>query len=538
MIPEVQHMTPGQGSLSLPFALTLTAAEWAEKAARCASLLLDATVTPGENGQIRAVRAPLPAEGYRLTVADTVTVAYADYQGLCHGLATLSGLLSVTDGGYTCPRCTVEDAPVATHRGTMLDVARGIQPLEELLEDMVLLARARMNVLHLHLFDSIGCAVALSCLPEDLLLKEHYTRQDVDAIVAQADVLGLELIPEFDLPGHSHRMTKVLPALSCPVEEANTGWVTCVGTEETFRLYDAIIREMDDWFPGGRYFHVGGDELHMEDVADGRYLCHWETCPRCRQRMAQEGLRDRQELYYYVMQRVYQTVTSLGRQMVMWSDQIDCARPCPLPRDILLHFWRVAGQGRGPVEGCSFAAQAAMGFEMINSHYLEAYIEEEVELSADTIRDWRWDTRPGCAEEHRSQVRGGELCVWTYGPNAEPGKDRHDYDYINRVLPSAVMLMGDTLWSGREFTYDEAFRQALTRAILGPRTPVGLDIFAAIGSVVPPKWNAAYAYHDKVTLTPEAIRQLAQAVEQMPSSPRTARYAATLHQIAKERENT
>lgn len=533
MIPEAKCMNLTEDTLFLPAALRLDCAAWPQKAARCATLLLGVTVTAGADPHIRALPADLPAEGYRLTVDDTVTVAYADYRGLCHALATLAGLLTAADEGYILPRGTVEDAPAAAHRGTMLDLARGKQPMEELLDDMVLLARAKMNVLHLHLFDSIGCAVAMDCLPQELILKEHYSRQEVAQIVEQADLLGLELIPEFDLPGHSTLMTSVFPALACPVEN-NTGWSVCAGSEELFTLYEAIIREMITLFPGGRYFHVGGDELYMDDIPQRGYTCHWESCPRCRQRMAEEGLSDRQELYYYVMQRVHTIVTSHGRTMVMWSDQIDCTRPCPLPRDIVMHFWRVAGRGRGPVDGCSMAAQAAMGFTLINSHYLEAYIEEEGEMSEETIRDWRWDTRPAVAEEHRKQVMGGELCVWTYGVNAEPGKTPDYYDYINRELPGAVMLMGNKLWNGRDFVYSPAFRQELTRAVLGPHTPKGLDVFAPFGSMMPPKSNTRFAYEDRVTVTKAEMADTLAALEGMEQSPRVARYVCAIKALLEQ----
>ncbi len=535
MIPATQRMTLTGGSLFLPYTMRLDAPQWPDKACRCASLLLDAVVTSGEDPHVVTRPAPLPPEGYRLTVADTVTVEYSDYPGLCHGLATLSGLLTATEGGYTLSRCVVEDAPAAKHRGVMLDVARGIQPLDELLDDMVLIARARMNTLHLHLFDSVGCAVALDCLPPALILEDHYTREDVAAIVDRADVLGLELIPEFDLPGHSRKMTAVFPDLACPVEGYNGGWDTCPGTEETFRLYEAIIREMVALFPGGRYFHVGGDELEFTDIPSLDIFCYWDNCPRCRRRMEQEGLADMRELYYYVMTRMNELVRSLGRRMIMWNDQIDLTRPCSLPRDILVHFWRIACPGRGPSEG-TFADLADMGFSLINSHFLEAYIEEEGEMSEETIRDWRWDMRPGCAEEHRHQVMGGELCVWMYGPTADPKWDRHDFDFINRELPSAVMLMGDTLWTGREFTYDHSFYQALTRAVLGPHTPEGLNVFAAFGGAMPPKNNTTFAHHDKVTLSDEELADLEATLRRMPPHGRTRMYADAVAHVIEERK--
>ncbi len=537
LIPQVRQATYTGDTLTLPLTMRLQAeAAVLANACQCASLLLEATVMPGEDPHILAVQTDLPAEGYRLTVGDAVRVEYADYRGLCHALATVSGLLTACDGGYTLPRGHIEDAPTAAHRGVMLDVARGIKPIDELKEDMAYLARARMNILHLHLFDSVGCAVALDCLPTECILQKHYTKEEVAQIVQLAEVLGLEIIPEFDLPAHSKKLTAVIPETACAIEGHNSGWVTCAGSEKTFEIYEAIIDEIVTLFPGGRYFHIGGDELEMADEPRLDDFCHWDDCPRCQRRMAQEGLRDRQELYYYVMGRVHKMVKQRRRQTVMWSDQIDCTRPCPLPQDIVMHFWRIAGRGRGPVDGCSFDAQLSMGYKAINSHYLEAYIEAEGEMSEDTIRDWRWDRRPSCDETRRQQILGGELCAWNYGVQEDPRWAPDEFVYINRGLAPGAMLMGDKLWNGEDFVCDDRFRQKLTRAVLGPHTPKGLDIWKAFGSIMPPKSNTQLAYYDKITCTDEELRAVLEALRGMPATRRVTLHADAVEAILKQRK--
>ncbi len=532
LIPQVRQARYTGTHLFLPYALRLQAQpEVVEKACRCASLLLEAKVVAGNEPHIIAQQADWPAEAYHLDVGDTVVVTYGDYLGLRNALATLSGLLTACEGGYTVPKGYIEDAPLASHRGIMLDIARGIRPLTDFREDILLIARARMNILHLHVLDSAGCAIALKCLPSDCVLEQHYTCEEMAEIVELCDVLGLEIVPEFDLPAHSKRLTAVFPETLCPVEGHNGGWVTCAGAEETFAIYERIIRELVEVFPGGRYFHIGGDELEMGDVPQLDDLCYWDKCPRCQQRMREEGLKDRQELYYYVILQVHKVVESLGRQMIMWSDQLDCTRSSPLPRDIIMQFWRIACQGRGPVEECSFAAQLKMGYSLINSHYLEAYIEEEGEMTEDTIRDWRWDERPTCEEAHRQQIIGGELCVWMYGITADPDWKPDDFAFINRLMPSALFLMGDKLWNGKVFTYTEEFRQKLTRAVLGSHTPKGLDLWQVFGGLIPPKSNTTLAYRDRVICSKDTAAAVLAALRAMPQTRQITIYSDAIESL-------
>ena len=227
--------------------------------------------------------------------------------------------------------------------------------------------------LHLHLSDSLGVSVKLDCLPEECCLENYYSKEQMQEVVKLAEALGLEIIPEFDMPGHSTALVRCSSDIVCIVDGVeNTHWTTCAGSEETYKFYEKIINELCDLFPS-KYFHIGGDELEFADVPKLNAICHWEQCPKCRKKCEEENLKDRQELYYYFINRIYEIVKKTGRQMIMWSDQIDCMRPADLPKDILMQFWRVAAPGRGPFEGCSLNAQLKMGYQIINSHFPETY---------------------------------------------------------------------------------------------------------------------------------------------------------------------
>ncbi len=444
-------------------------------------------------------------EGYALTIKEgKILIKYQSYLSLRNALATLSLKAHEKDGVLLFEDTDIVDSPATEHRGIMLDQARGVMPIDRLFFDMVLIAKAKFNILHLHLSDSKGVAIELDCLPQEYRLDGFFTKEQVAKLIDFADLLGLEIIPEFDMPAHSIRLNELFPDIRCDVDiEDQCLWTTCAGTEATYLLYREIIKEMSDMFRDSRYFHIGGDELEFTD--HGR-PCHWQDCKKCRQKMKDEGLADRQELVYYFTNRINGYVKECGKKTVIWSDQIDCTRPKGLDDDILMQFWRVAGEGRGPHEGCSFEGQLKYGYSAINSYYPETYVDVEKYVTPKKLGQWRWDEIPEVADKYKSQIIGSEVCAWEYG-------NRQGYFHYDYSLPSSIVLFGNKFWSGKKEVYDKSTAVSLTRAVLGSAVPDGFDVFGAIGSIIPPritKPGEPYApcYIDKVTISKKEVEDI------------------------------
>ncbi len=484
-------------------------------------LLPEGKVCYGEGASILCKADPaLPEEGYTLRLkAGKVEITHKDYPALVRALATLSLLFIKKDGQMYLPEGEITDAPAFPHRGAMLDIGRGAPPFAEMKQAVMQCAKARLNVLHLHLSDAKGMGIRITSLPQDMILDSAYSRKQIQEIVDMCAALAIEIIPEFDLPAHSTALLSARPELNCqvPISPDERLWCVCAGNEEVYTLYEQIIKEIADWFPHGKYFHIGGDELVFSDVTPPRF-CHWEECPRCQKMMKAQGLDGYRELYYHLMNRVNDIVRSVGRQTVMWSEQIDCARPCSLSRDILMQFWRVAYPGRGPIEGCSMQGQLELGYTVINSHYPETYADLEKYMSPETLCSWRPDERPECSDEYKHKISGSELCLWEWG-NLE------GFPFYPRTTAPSVFLMGDKLWSGIKGAYPAGTGHLLTRAILGAGTPEGFDVFAAVGSLLPPR-SEALCYPEKITASKEELKALLSALED------TTRFAGYEHLIA------
>ncbi len=125
----------------------------------------------------------------------------------------------------------VMDAPRYQYRGLMVDVARNFRSQAAILRTLEQMAAVKLNKLHLHLSDDEGWRLAITDLPElttigakrchDLsertcLLPQlgsgpatnnqgsgFYSRDEYIEIVRFAAARGIEVIPEFDMPGHS-----------------------------------------------------------------------------------------------------------------------------------------------------------------------------------------------------------------------------------------------------------------------------------------------------------------------------------------------
>ncbi|WP_232531745.1 family 20 glycosylhydrolase [Microbacterium halophytorum] len=190
------------------------------RAEALARVLSDAVriVSPGLAGE-------LGEEGYALRVdAGGVHLRAAAEAGAFYAERTVAQLLTADADGPLVPAVEVRDVPRFRHRGVMLDVARRFHPVETVEALIERAADLKLNALHLHLTDDQGWRLELDSHPE---LAERgsstgvgsgtggrYSRGDFARIVAHAAAHHMTVIPEFDLPGHTHAIGLSHPELA------------------------------------------------------------------------------------------------------------------------------------------------------------------------------------------------------------------------------------------------------------------------------------------------------------------------------------
>lgn len=415
------------------------------------------------------------AESYSLkTDSHGITILYSDFLGARNALATLVQLLTVEDDVYSVPFCTIEDYPSFKVRSFMLDLARGVGRKEEIKEVILRLALLKYNQIHLHLMDSQGVAWQSQCYPKLTGPRgDQYSMQFFKSLYELCVKLGLEVLPEIEVPAHNETILRCYPEFACEVDEEThpAKWVLCAGNDDIFTFYKNIIAELLEMFPNCQYIHIGGDEVHYLDIPTQR--CYWDECPKCQSL----GYSNRQEIYYYIINRVYHIVKSYGKKVAMWNDWIDISKPCPLAKDILIYFWRVAMEGRGPTDGCSMQGFLEQGYTVVNAHFQEAYLSNKDYASINSIKDWTPSKRPVTDKKYHAQILGGEACAWEFG-------NEERYRFYRFTLPAPMGMFADRMWNGTVCEYDEMFETALTRAVLGYKCPKNFNVYKLIGTIM------------------------------------------------------
>jgi hexosaminidase len=234
----------------------------------------------------------LGEEGYELTITqDSVAVVAYQPAGLFRGLQTIRQLLppsiersSVQPGPWEVATGTVRDYPRFAWRGAMLDVARHFFSVDEVKRTIDRMAYYKLNRLHMHLSDDQGWRLMINSWPNLAIhggstdvgggSGGYYTQAEYSEIVAYAQRRHMLIIPEIDMPGHTHAALASYAELNYNGEApprytgVEVGFSSlCIEKEITFAFVDDVIREIAALTPGP-YIHIGGDEAHSTSAAD------------------------------------------------------------------------------------------------------------------------------------------------------------------------------------------------------------------------------------------------------------------------------
>ena len=523
ILPIVKERVGTGGKCRIPTTVTYSFAEGCDIAVLGAEAF--ATFAPGaeksENGFVRFLfdgALEERAEIYKLKVLeDGIEVSFRDARGAVNGAATAALLLRKPE----LETLEIVDYPSFSYRSVMIDMARGLPTWEDMEYAVRYAALAKLNRLHLHLMDSRGLCYLSDVVPEITYAESSCDKAFIRGLVELCRSYAIEIVPEIEIPAHATKLCEAHPEFKCEVPSTN-GWALCAGAEGVLPLFDKLIGEITELFPGSEYIHIGSDEIEFRDIPGERY-CYWDDCPRCAALRAREGLKDRQEEYYYLVNRVHELVLSHGRKMMMWGDQIDVSRDeVPLSRDILVEFWRVAGRGRGPHDGCSLEKLLEHGFTVVNAYYPYTYFDEDGYMTSEKMKTWTPLTNPETSAKHHAQIIGGEACAWEYGNYA-------NYPFYPVVTPAALALFGDKVWAGGEREHGEQFRAALSELLFGDGSLA--DVFDYIGALLPPTTKDKLTFAEPESLSRSGALECASRLRACGKTDAAKSYALRLEKI-------
>ena len=286
----------------------------------------------------------IAAEGYRLKITPTsLTITSSTETGKFYALQTLWQLQqSSTDG--TLPLVDIDDKPAFGYRGFMLDISRHFFTPDEVKKLLVAMAHYKINKFHWHLCDDQGWRVEI---PEYPLLTQvgavrkasntialgevfkddteygrgmYYTLDQLRDIVKFADSLHIEIIPEYDIPGHNVAAVASYPELlSCDptkkyevrVDGGISKDVLNVGKPEVMDFLKCVIGHIAEVFPS-KYIHLGGDECPTDA---------WQTCADIQKLIRDKGLSGVNEVQAWLLQELGDWLkNTYNKEVVCWDE--------------------------------------------------------------------------------------------------------------------------------------------------------------------------------------------------------------------------
>ena len=318
-------------------------------------------------------------EGYRLTTsAEGWTLDAATRTGLYYGVQTARQLLN---SGAVAP-LEISDVPAQGWRGVMYDHARnflGVEFTKRLIDQMGAL---KLNRLHLHLTDDQGWRLAISAYPALTTTGANsstggqstwgaFTREQWLELDAYAQERGVVLVPEIDLPGHTHAAKSSYANVGCgstdwpytwPYTGVEVGFSYICNNDAGKNFIATVLDEVSD-MTSGPYVHIGGDECLS--------MSGWD--------------------YSSLVRHAESTVNAKGKVAVGWSEAANGAQSTTT----ILQKWKSDG-------GAPYA-------NWINSTCSAAYIDHPEGESTDG--NYQWST--WCTQ-------GGAVSHWTVY-NVQPG---------------------------------------------------------------------------------------------------------------------
>jgi hexosaminidase len=390
-------------------------------------------------------------EAYTLdTRGDGIRIHGHDAAGLFYGTRTLLQLLQETPDGWAVPRVLVDDVPRFAYRGVMLDLARHFFPVAEIEAYIDRASALKFNHLHLHLTDDQGWRIQIDSWP---LLTErgsigdagpcaggYLSKDDYRHVVEYAAARHMTVVPEVDLPGHTHAVGVAYPELveepwvsetavseaaalgqDLPVRgEHFAGWAVGhssvrIHEERTYEFVTDVLNELAEMTPGP-YLHIGGDECLGTSAAD----------------------------FATFISRVTRIAAATGKTPVTWHEAGAVADIAP---GTVGQYWgSVTPQGAHAEEAAHFVARGgALIMSASDRTYLDMKPSEDFPLGLSwagvvplrTAYDWDpASVVPGVPE---SAILGIEAPLWTETVDS--------YADLETLVFPRLLAHAETAWS-------------------------------------------------------------------------------------------
>lgn len=386
---------------------------------------------------------------YILDINNEITITANDEKGVFYAVMSLKQLIFeyYNEGLSNIPYMAIKDKAKMEYRSYMLDVCRHYFNLETIKNVVDCLAYAKINKLHLHLTDDQGFRIESKVYPElhkkgsvrkqtcgdGKEVSGYFTQEEIKDLIKYCDERFIEVIPEFDLPGHTATYIAAYPELSCFNSKIDTmewfgihKYVLCLGKEEVYKFIENLLTEFAALFPS-KYIHLGGDEAPSTA---------WQMCPKCQELYKKSGVKNYLEFQLLFTNRIVDIVKKLGKKPIMWNEAFTGG----MNKDAIMQYWMEA-PGRPKVAKKQIQSGQKTVISKTMVHYLDYphYISPMKKI---------YEYNPAKhGIKNTSNVLGYEAPLWTEYVTTTEELFKHTFPRI--------FALAENTWSGLGGSYND-----------------------------------------------------------------------------------
>ncbi|MHC5269749.1 family 20 glycosylhydrolase [Enterococcus sp. LJL98] len=330
-------------------------------------------------------------------------------------------ILRETLGQLTAGETKVDYAQ--DRRVLMLDMGRKFFSKEMIMKLIDALSFAQFNFLQLHFSENEGFRIECETAPE-IVSEEHLTKAEIREIIQYAQFAGIEIIPDFDSPGHLKQILKDRPEWQLVKKNAEGDWeknptALDISNPEAVDFILSIYREFAELFSSSRYFHIGADEFVDFD--------EMEAYPEIRgyaKEMYGEAAEGIDAFVGYV-NRVIEEINGLGFIPQVWNDgffRLNRAEIVKLSKEVEISYWTKWNQNMAPVDTFVEKGYTITNFNDNYFYYVlgehAGYTYPEYEKITDKWTPEMWPQDQVVALDP-VQLPGVAVAIWSDRPEAQ-----------------------------------------------------------------------------------------------------------------------
>jgi len=330
------------------------------------------------------------------------------------------------------PCGSIFDQPRFTWRGQHLDTVRHFYSVDSILKLLDLMSLFKLNKFHWHGTDDEAFRFKLDGHPEIATLTAKrgnnllvppvfgsgpeatggcYDRDDIQKIINRASNNYIEVMPEFDLPGHNLSLVNLYPRTRDPedksCEVSVQGYIENTinpAMPETIRLTESLIDDLCSMFPG-EYIHLGGDEVAPEA---------WSKSPAIENLKNERNLKNSKDVASWFINKLSKRVELNNKKTASWQEAED-GNHHDEKSDKLLFSWQnlesgfnLARQGYQVV----LCPAEHIYFDMVQSrNYADRGANWAAVLPFESTVDWQ--IIPENEPELEAKIRGIQGHLWS-----------------------------------------------------------------------------------------------------------------------------